>query len=297
MSEDTMKKLLVTIDTEMDADIHWKKKRPGKYTSIIEGIPKYYRPIWDKYDINPIYFLSPEVVENDDACMVISEEIEKGAMVGAHLHPDFIDPEKTPINAEPIEAFPCYGYEYDIEREKIKNLKLKIERKFGISITWYRAARFGADEDTMTILSDLGFKHDSSYTPCINWKSEGGPDHSNSKVGLNILEPSGIREHPVTILGKRWGVIGKIFPEHWLFYKWLRPTHMTLIEEKSLINEARKKGIDELVMMFHSMEVMVKKTPYVRNRLMQKYFIWRLDKTIDYAIKNGYKSYCFREED
>ena len=76
--------LYVTIDTEMDADIHWKKKQPAQFTSIIEGIPQFLRPIWDEYKINPIYFVSPEVVESDKCCQVLRNEMKKGAIIGAH---------------------------------------------------------------------------------------------------------------------------------------------------------------------------------------------------------------------
>ena len=31
--------LWVSIDTEMDADIHWKKRWPPEYSSVCEGIP------------------------------------------------------------------------------------------------------------------------------------------------------------------------------------------------------------------------------------------------------------------
>lgn len=285
------KRILVTIDTEMDADVHWVKGSTRTFTSITDGILKFYRPIWDEYNINPIYFVSPEVLEDEEACDVLRCEVKKGAIIGAHLHPDFIEPEATPRDIKPLERFPCYGYNYEIEKEKIKKLKYKIKKSMGIEPVWYRAARFGADDDTIKILSELGFKHDSSFTPNINWESKGGPDYSKERVGARKIEPYGIVEHPVTIAGRRWGFVGKLLPEHWLFYRWLRPTHMTYFEERRLIREIDNEGIDELVMMFHSMEVMVGKTPYVRSVWMQRYFIWRLRKTISYAKKMGYISY------
>ena len=282
------RKLYVTIDTEMDADIHWKKKNPRKFSSIIYGIPYIYRPIWNKYNVKPIYFVSPEVLECDKACRVLRCEISKGAIIGAHLHPDFIEPEKTPDEMLPMEKYPCFGYNYDIEKKKIGNLKKMIETRLGVTPIWYRAARFGADQDTIKIIHELGFKNDSSFTPDVNWKKKGGPDHSRIRVGSFIIKPYGIVEHPVTIIGRRWGIIGRLLPDNWLFYRWLRPTHMTYFEEKRLVKEVSKRKIDELVMMFHSMEVMIGKTPYVRNKMMQRYFIWRLEKTIEFAIKNGY---------
>lgn len=285
------KRIIVTIDTEMDADIHWIKKHPRTYSSITEGIPKFYRPLWDEYMINPIYFVSPEILEDDLACNVIKNEIQKGALIGAHLHPDFIEPDETPRDAAPLEKFPCFGYSYEIEKEKIRNLKNKIERRLGVTPIWYRAARFGTDNDTIKILAELGFKHDSSFTPGINWTSKGGPDHSSVNAHVYKLEPYDILEHPITILGKRWGILGNILPDNWLFYRWLRPTHMTYMEEKRLIREMSEKKADELVMMFHSMEIMINKTPYVRTKLMQLYFIWRLKKTLSYVKKMGYESY------
>lgn len=292
-----MKKMYVTLDTEIDADIHWVKGKQWSFSSITEGIPRYYRPIWDEYQINPIYFVSPEVLEDDASCKVLMGEIERGAVIGAHLHPDFIEPEKTPKGAVPLEKFPCSGYEYEIEKAKIKNLRNKIKERFGVKPIWYRAARFGADGDTIKILSELGFKYDSSFTPGINWQSKGGPDHSGILPGTYQIEPYGIIEHSVTIAGKRLGYLGNMLPDHWIFYRWLRPTHMTFWEEKSLLREMDKNGEKELVMMFHSMEVMVNKTPYVRTKWMQAYFIWRLRKTLEFAQRLGYQSYSIKEDE
>ena len=246
--------------------------------------------------VNPIYFVSPEVLEDEMACAVLREEIKNGAVIGAHLHPDFIGPEKTPLESLPQEKFPCFGYSYEVEKAKIKNLKLLIEERLEVTTHWYRAARFGADEDTIRILAELGFRHDSSFTPGISWKMKGGPDHSKIVAGTYRIEPYGITEHPITICGRRFGILGRFLPDSWLFYRWLRPTHMTYFEQRSLIDEMAKCGRDELVLMFHSTEVMVNKSPYVRFHAMQEYFIWRLRKAISYAIKMGYRP-CTEEKD
>ncbi len=58
---------------------------------------------------------------------------------------------------------------------------------------------------------------------------------------------------------------------------------MTIHEQKRLINRLVLSHEDAtLVMMFHSMEVMIDKTPYVRNVLMQRAFIKRLENIISY---------------
>lgn len=294
-----MNKLYVTIDTEADANLKWKKAEPLQFTSVIYGIRKYLRPIWDRYGINPIYFVSYEVLQNEECCKVLRTEIAKGAIIGAHLHPEYVNESGT-TDSEGTHPFPCFFYDENVEKEKIIKLTDAIVSKLGIRPIWYRAARFGADRNTINILEQLGYKYDSSVTPCISWTDRGGPDHSKGTCGRyyiddenyynQSLKTEGIMEVPITIDGKRFGILGKILPDNWLFYRWLRPSHMTYFEQKRLIRQQQKKGND-LVMMFHSMEIMVGKSPYVRNKLMQKYYIWRLRKTIEYAIKKGYCSY------
>lgn len=286
-----MKTLYITIDTEMDADIHWKKWEPRSFSSVLEGIPQIYRPVWDEYKINPIYFVSPEVVENEACCRILKSEILKGAVIGAHLHPEYIEPFKKRADEIRTEQFPCFDYGKDIEKDKIKNLKDMIFNNLGVIPLWYRAARFGADEDTIEILEELGFKYDSSFTPFIDWSAKGGPNHKDVPITPYIIGKHKIIEYPITIAGRRWGLFGNLCPDNWLFYQWLRPTHMTYIEQRSLIKNMSRKKESHLIMMFHSMEVMINKTPYVRNKWMQDYFIWRLKKTIEFALKEGYQSY------
>lgn len=290
------KRLWVTLDTEMDADVHWKKKWPPQYTSVCEGIPKLLRPIWDQYHVHPIYFVSPEVLYSDECCCVLKEEVKRGAIIGAHLHPEYIEPDSYwgKEIEKVIPQFPNSAYSTEIEFQKLKNLTELIEEKLHVRPEWYRGARFGTDLDTIHILEMLGYQYDSSVTPNIDWTSKGGPNHSGASVGSYVIAAddmyregeSGIVEMPVTILGKRWGLLGRLLPDNWLFYKWLRPTHMTCLEMKKMMKQLR--GRNELVMMFHSMEIMINKSPYVRTKWMQKYYLWRLRQILAYAVKNGY---------
>lgn len=297
------KRIYVTLDTEMDSDIHWGRRYPATYSSILRGIPDLLRPLWNKYDVHPIYFVSPEVLYNEDCVEILKNEVKMGAIIGAHLHPEFIEPGsvfKEGMNFVSTQ-FPCSACSTEEEREKIGKLTELIYKKLGVKPIWYRAGRFGADINTIKILQEYGYKYDSSVTPYINWSSKGGPDHHIAPKGMypisdsnmynkgeNLKEDS-MYEYPVTILGKRFGILGKLLPDNWLCYMWLRPTHMTYMELKMVVKRMIREGLEEGVMMFHSTEIMIKKTPYVRNRWMQKYFLWRLDKILKYAIKKGYK--------
>ena len=147
-----------------------------------------------------------------------------------------------------------------------KNSKDDNSDIFNISFTRKKSNRSKSEKSENSSVSDIEDE-----------KSKGISNEANSD---NIIEL------PITILGKRWGIIGKLLPDKWLLYKWLRPTHMTYIEMKHIINKVKDQ--QALVMMFHSMEIMVGKTPYVRWKWMQNYYLFRLTKIIRYAKKKGF---------
>jgi len=112
--------LYVTIDTEPDCDTAWRRSSPLTFTSVTEGIPGLLRPLWDAHQIKPIYFVSPEVVRDDGCCRVLKSEISKGAVIGTHLHSEYIEPAvtiKDPAGAVSAE-FPCYAHDTDTELAK-----------------------------------------------------------------------------------------------------------------------------------------------------------------------------------
>jgi len=289
------KSFCVTIDTEPDCDVHWKRSSPLTFESVLLGIPFILRPIWEKFDILPVYFVSPEVAENMDCCKVLKDEVKRGAEIGTHLHCEYIGPQTKYADAAgtPSDEFPCYACSKEIESAKIKNLTDLIEKNLGVRPVSYRAARYGADLDTMKILQELDYKIDSSVTPEIDWSKQGGPNHSYSPKQLyfvsenDLYSPGNLKilEVPITISGKRLPFL----PDKWMYYRWLRPTLMTVIEMKMLVNEFLRKYDNPILnMMFHSMEVIPGKTPFVRTKLGQKLYLARLEKIISYLKQKGF---------
>lgn len=290
-------RLYITIDTEPDCDISWRRTNPLQFTSVTDGIEFFYRPIWDRLSVNPIYFVSPEVLADAKSCTMLKSEIKKGAIIGSHLHSEYIGPDLTFKDGAISTEFPCFAHSDEVEHTKIDNLTKLIRKKLGVKPEWYRAARFGADLGTIRILKDLGYKYDSSVTPHVSWEKSGGPDHSSAPEQpywiskTDLYKPAeekksiGVMEVPVTLSGKRFGFAGRFFPDSWLFYRWLRPTHMSVFEQKKLADEYFRKYKDPVfVMMFHSMEVMPGKSPYVRNSVMQKMFLSRIEKVAEYIL-------------
>ena len=294
--------LCVTIDTEADCDVKWRRSDPLSFESVLYGIPNILRPIWNSYGIKPVYFVSPAVARNADCCRVLRGEIGFGAEIGAHLHAEYIAPEKKYEKADGTHSddYPCSAYSAEVELAKIRNLTELIEKNIGAKPVSYRAARYGADLDTIKSLEALDYKVDSSVTPDIDWSYQGGPDHSKapkqpyfvSRGGYYTRGDSKILEIPITISGKR----GPFLPNRWLWYRWLRPTHMTVTEMRILAGEfIRKYDAPVLNMMFHSMEVIPGKTPFVRTALGQRMYLRRLEKILRYLKEKGFKAATFAE--
>jgi hypothetical protein len=292
----------ITIDTEPDCDVHWRRSQPLAFDSIIFGIPSILRPIWDEFSVKPVYFVSPEVVENDRCCGILREEIGRGAEIGTHLHSEYIGPQRKheDIAGTISYEFPCFAYDTDVEFAKIKNLTEAIEKKIGVKPVSYRAARYGADLDTIKSLEKLCYKVDSSVTPETDWRRSGGPDHSRAPKQPYFISHTDyyspgdgtILEVPITVSGKRFPFL----PAKWMFYRWLRPTHMTAWEMKRLVAEfAGKYSSPVLNMMFHSMEVLPSKTPFVRTKLGQKMYLSRLKSILRYMVNNGFRSRTLSE--
>ncbi len=292
----------ITIDTEPDCDTQWKRSSPLTFESVLIGIPKLLRPIWNHYQINPVYFVSPEVLYENNCCAILRDEVKCGAEIGAHLHSEYIEPQRRYDIADGTGSneCPCYAYHDEIEFEKIKNLTNLIQSKLGVTPVSYRAARFGADTATIKSLQKLGYKIDSSVTPDINWSAIGGPDHSRASKQPYFIDseniysagPSGILEVPVTISGKRLPCL----PNKWLFYRWLRPSHMTVFEMKKLVRQfLAAYESPTLNMMFHSMEIIPGKTPFVRCGFEQKWFLRRLEKIIQYLCSKEFSSRTLKE--
>ena len=292
-----MKSFCITIDTEPDCDINWNRSDPLSFESVLTGIPNILRPLWDKYDIKPVYFVSPEVAQDDGCCEILKQEMQRGAEIGTHLHSEYIEPQKKYENfaGTSSKEYPCFAYDSETEFAKIKNLTDLITEKFAIKPLSYRAARYGADLDTIKSLEKLGYKVDSSVTPQINWSSQDGPDHSNAPQQPYFISEndyyspgdSKMLEVPITISKKRFPLL----PARWPFYRWLRPTHMTVAEMKILVNDFIKNYHEPtLNLMFHSMEILPGKTPFVRNKFQQKMYLARLEKIIKYLKTNSFQS-------
>lgn len=295
----------VTVDTEPDCSLNWERSFPLKFESVNIGIKKILQPLFIRFGVSPTYFISPEVLEDREAIKTIHSL--KKCEIGSHLHSEYISPDikyKNPAGTKSSQ-YPCFDIDNKTEFEKIKTLDKLIQNRLGIKPVSYRAARFGADLNTIHSLLKLGYQVDSSVTPHLNWRKQGGPNFegypeqpyfiSQNDFSKPDKKNKSILEVPITIGKKRFPFL----PNKWLFYRWLRPTHMSVLEQKLLIKDYfqkyKNKNIIVLTMMFHSMEIIPKASPYTRTKLEVHWFLRRLEKVLLYLKNLGCEFLTLKE--
>lgn len=269
----------VTIDVEPDCTVGWNRSEPLTFENIEIGIARILHPLFQRYAVKPTYLISPEVL-NDRRSVEVLKQLG-GCELGAHLHSEYIEPQTKyadPAGTRSCE-FPC-NLPDELELEKIKSITGLFNERFGFYPKSYRAARFGADTDTLKWLAETGYKVDTSVTPQINWRPKGGPDFRGFPAQPYWVEEGKLLEVPVTIDGKRFWLL----PDKWFCYKWLRPSIMSGYEMKKLIDKITGESEESVVlnMMFHSMEIIPKASPYVKSQTGQRRFLKKLKNIFEY---------------
>lgn len=275
----------VTIDTEADKSRDWSVSRPMGWRGIFEGVAEILQPLFEREEVRPVYFLSPEVILNGETAAVFRGFAEEDrAELATHLHFEFIEPTRVPDpDGRKFSGVQCQLSEAD-ERDAMTNLTEAFYAAFGYRPVSFRAGRFGIGRNTGIILHDLGYRADSSVTPGIRWDfSEEGPglENDSRRAPLNPYRvdprdlwtpnPGGVLwQIPVTNgpapltpreIARR--MIGR--PPRRV---WLRPGFGSDAETARLIGEAATGADDAtlLVIMFHNMEVIPGKSPYTHDR-------------------------------
>ena len=166
--------LTLSIDTERDCSPTWHHDNPMSFSSVIDGIPNHLQPIFIKYGARPTYLISPEVLKNDQ-CIDTLQNLEGNYELGTHLHGEFIEPAYYPKKQfiDIVSDMQCY-YPIEVEGEKLRMLTDLFIAKFGYSPLSFRAGRFAADKETISLLSDLGYMIDTSVAPHEVWNDSAG---------------------------------------------------------------------------------------------------------------------------
>lgn len=257
----------VTIDTECDHDPHWARSRPIRFDSVTVGLPQRLQPVFGASSAVPTYLLTVEVME-DAASVSALRGLPGDHELGTHLHSAFIEPEKKFFDYAGIDSpdFQCHCAP-DVEYQKLRNLSDLFERCFGRRPRSFRAGRYGAGPNTIRSLEQLGYGIDTSVTPYVRWPHPDGavdyrraPEQPYYPAPGTLTRPgdgaaSAVLEIPVTMR-----------PRLLRGPRWLRPWFASVEVMKEIVRYQLRRHRDRPVvvlnMMFHSMEVVAKASPY-----------------------------------
>jgi AraC-like DNA-binding protein len=301
-------RLIVSIDTECDCSRTWNLSSPVTFKGVSLGIGKILQPLFDEFGVKPVYFVSHEVMEDDESRERLCSIADR-CELASHLHVAFIEPDKRSGPMAGVGRHEMQRqYPFDVEYAKMKNLTELFKRSFGVTPCSFRAGRYGISRGTGRILMELGYKVDSSVTPHIRWKDpyvKDAPDFSIlPEQPYKVCESgdiwrsgdSSLLEIPITVrLWKR--KLSRFWRKQ---VRWLRPWYSSCNDLGTIINneihreqEAQKESL--LVMMFHNMEVIPGASPYPQTEYDVEQYVNALRYAISYAGKHDVKFSTMRE--
>lgn len=238
-------KFIITIDTE--ADDQWT---PGNHlnTHNLTFLPRF-QALCERFGFPPTYLCTYEVIKSCHFKNTLSRFHHAGAAeIGAHLHPWSNPPFDTERTHRDKTAPRPYPSELPIDRfaRKMHRLTDAIGQHSGASPRTYRAGRWGFSAEHVPVLEQLGYLADCSVTPMTTWHqhpgvSDPGPDFRGAPItpyflsDTDLTRPgqSRLLEVPVTILST----------QRMARYRWLSPTIRTIEQHPQLARVARKLRI------------------------------------------------------
>lgn len=294
MSE--QKKILtISIDTECDHRPDWSRSAPLTFENITSGIPDRLQPVFGLAGAIPTYLLTVEVLENDECVDALKSIDGNTCEFGTHLHAAFIEPEKKYYDYAGVDSpeFQC-SYSADIEFKKLANLSDLFAERFNHAPRSFRAGRYGAGLNTLSSLEKLGYFVDSSVTPRIRW-SDPKQSVDYRKAPLQPYTP-----RIDNVIGKADVGSRKILevpismrPRFGRSPQWLRPWFSDFDTMKKVTQHHLDCYANEplvvLNMMFHSMEVIPKASPYPQTESDVSKFLDQLSRILGWCSELGFE--------
>lgn len=294
-----LKKFIVTIDTECDKTEDWSNSSPISFNGVQRGVKEILQPLFEKYSIKPVYFLSYEVLSNAECVSYFkSLLINNKCELATHLHYEYVIDE---IELNQLSGLKCDGVQNSLSYKEEKHFLNIITKKFidcfGIKPISFRAGRYGISKNTGSILHNLGYRIDSSITPLTRWNYENEKNSLNFRLierepyfvdlekGLKCKGSSNLLEVPISIFkNKTFKSYLKYLLKKEYTKTWIRP----YVSPLNRIIECIKGDINNdtpIVIMFHNMEVVPGMSPYVQSEEQSLDYILTLDKIFSYCTK------------
>jgi hypothetical protein len=282
-------RFIVTVDTEEEFDWNAPFSKSQRSVDHISHAPAF-QSLCEEFGVKPIYLVDHPIASNAKAVSILGEYADRNkASIGLHLHPWV-----TPPFVEEVNRKNSYSSNLpnELEREKLLTLYDLVSSAFNVKPNIYRAGRYGAGDNSIKILAELGISFDSSVRASFDYSSDSGPNFALEPVNPFWIGGGTQIELPVTtVFGGKLRQFGQ-----GIFDKVSNGTARGILSktgmleriaftpegipiDKSLlgIELAIEEGIGILNFSFHSPSLAPGFTPYVRNQddLDNFYRWWR----------------------
>ncbi len=299
-------RLVVLVDAEEEFDWREPFSRSNSRVSNIAAQHRAHR-IFDLYRIVPTYMVDYPVARQRDGYAPLLELYRDGRCdVGAQLHPWV-----TPPFTEEVTVRNSFAGNLprELERAKLRRLVEVIEANLTVQPTSFTAGRYGVGRSTHGLLTDLGFRIDTSVRPHTEYLSQGGPDfrHCSARpywVGAPDQPQNRLLELPRTVglagllaakgrdlFDLLQGGVGRLFRLPGLFARGrlleriaLTPEGMSHGELKRVTTAMIATGHRVFVMSYHSPSLVPGNTPYVSSARHLTAFLDRLDRYFEFFM-------------
>jgi hypothetical protein len=272
-------RFIVTVDTEEEFD--WSAPLDRDQHSVVT-VPalRQFQDFCEGFGVVPSYLIDWPVACSSFAPEAIGDAVTRGtAEVGVQLHPWVSPPFVEEVNE--YNSF-AGNLPFELERDKLRALRDRIEAAFGVAPQSYRAGRYGLGPRTAEILRECGIPVDTSVRARWDYSGTGGPNYREHPLRPYWVDAErDLLELPLTTV--YWGPLRQvgnvIYPHLWrapqvrgvlartglLERIPLTPEGITAEEALRGVDIAIDEGLPVLVFSFHSPSLAPGHTPYVRN--------------------------------
>lgn len=301
---------IITVDVEEENWGDFENKNPPlRHIDKLSNLQE----LFDRYGIKATYLLTYPAATDNNTVSILSRIAGDGRCeIGSHLHPFSTPPFEEEINA--YNSMLC-NLPKDLQYKKMERLHETIYKNLGVESVSFRSGRWACDEGVWENLSKLNYIVDTSVISYTDWSSDHGPDYSGIspsayKILLNGNPNPHILEIPATVgylqagfnirnkilraasdIGLQKLRFSGILNRLKLINKiWLSPEVTEWEKMVGLARTMEKERYEILNMFFHSPSLMAGCTPYTKTRKEAEILIHRIEKFLDFAVMNNFKS-------
>ncbi|MBJ7444448.1 MAG: polysaccharide deacetylase family protein [Sphingobium sp.] len=297
-------RFMLFVDTEEEFDWNAPFSRTGHGVTALPGMARG-QAYFAAAGVKPVYVTDYPVVDSDLASAMMAQWVSDGtADIGAHLHPWV-----NPPHVEEVSAANSYvGFLPEaVERAKLEALCRRIEERFGQRPIAYRAGRYGVGPNSARLLSEAGFRLDSSVRSRFDYSHQHGPDFCGlpqtpywagpdrtllelplSTAFVGLLRGAGERLYRAAqSMGPLAGALSRA---RMLSRVPLTPEGISATEAIAAIDALIEEGVPVLNFSFHSPTLEPGHTPYVRDEADRTAFYRWWDTVLAHLAKRGVRA-------